>query len=152
MPPPRFPSPRNNSIRNVSPRQTTQRQTSPRQSSLRQSSPKQTLPRQTPLPIRPNPFPTRVPLPRPSIPRTQNEIIANSKIIPIPLSKRTRQLVITERSIKICMDEINSKSDKDNPSLNITDAAIETVQAEVTYRLFYLLRVRKNIIFIILYA
>jgi len=41
------------------------------------------------------------------------------------------------------MDEVNSKCCKDNPSLDLTDAAIKTVQAEVTYRLFYLLRVRK---------
>ncbi|XP_022168909.1 uncharacterized protein LOC111032763 isoform X2 [Myzus persicae] len=145
LPPPRLPGPRNNTARNTSPRQTTQRQTSPRQSSPRQSSPRQSLPRQnlprqTPLPVRPNSFPTRVPLTRPPVSRTHSEIIANSKINPIPLSERLSHLVITERSIKICMDEINSKSHKDNPSLDLTDEALETVQAEVTYRLFYLLR------------
>ncbi|XP_025196684.1 probable serine/threonine-protein kinase nek3 isoform X2 [Melanaphis sacchari] len=144
VPPPRLPSPRNNSVRNASPRQTIQRQTSPRQnsprqSSSRQSSPRQSLPRQTPLPIRSNSFPTRVPLPRPST-SIHNEVIANSKITPIPLRKRIKHLVITERSIKICMDEINNKHYKDSPNSNLTDAAIKVVQAEVTYRLFYLLR------------
>ncbi|XP_026820234.1 uncharacterized protein LOC113558859 isoform X2 [Rhopalosiphum maidis] len=144
LPPPRIPSPRNSSIRNTSPRQTLQRQTSPRQnsprqSSPRQSSPRQSLPRQTPLPVRSNSFPTRVPLPRPSI-SIHNEVIANSKITPIPLRKRIKHLVITERSVKICMDEVNSKNNKDSPSSNLTDEAIKIVQAEVTYRLFYLLR------------
>jgi len=41
------------------------------------------------------------------------------------------------------MDEINRKCHKDIPNLELTDEAIKTVQAEVTYRLFYLLRVRK---------
>ncbi|XP_060845060.1 mucin-2-like isoform X2 [Rhopalosiphum padi] len=144
LPPPRIPSPRNSSIRNTSPRQNIQRQTSPRQNSPRQStprqsSPRQSLPRQTPLPVRSNSFPTRVPLPRPSI-SIHNEVIANSKITPIPLRKRIRHLVITERSVKICMDEVNSKNNKDSPSSNLTDEAIKIVQAEVTYRLFYLLR------------
>lgn len=147
MPSPRLPSPRNPPVRNASPRQTIQRQasprqSSPRQSSPRQSSPKQSLPRQTPLPVRSNSFPTRVPLPRPSN-SIHNEIIANSKITPIPLRKRIKHLVITERSVKICMDEVNSKHSKDSPNSNLTDAAINIVQAEVTYRLFYLLRVRK---------
>jgi len=141
--PPRLPGPRN-----ASPRQTTQRQTSPRQSSQRQSSPQQTLPRQTlprqpPLPVRPNSFPTRVPLTRPSVSRNHNEIIANSKINPISLSERIKHLVITDRSIQICMDEINSKYNKDNPDSNLTDEALKLVQAEVTYKLFYLLRVRR---------
>jgi len=148
MPSPRLPSPRNPTIRNASPRQTIQRQTSPRQNSPRQScsprqsSPKQSLPRQTPLPVRSNSFPTRVPLPRPSI-SIHNEVIANSKITPIPLRKRIKHLVITERSVKICMDEVNSKHSKDSPNSNLTDEAVNIVQAEVTYRLFYLLRVRK---------
>lgn len=148
MPPPRLPGPRSNSPRNASPRQTTQRQTSPRQSSPRQSSPRQrlhrqSLPRQTPSHVRSTSFPNRVPFTRTSISRFQHDIIANSKIIPIPLSKRTSHLVITERSIQICMDEINSKCLKDNPNPDLTDEAMITIQAEVTYRLFYLLRVRK---------
>lgn len=148
MPSPRLPSPRNPPVRNASPRQTIQRQTSPRQSSPRQSCsprqslPKQSLPRQTPLPVRPNSFPTHVPLPRPPI-SIHNEVIANSKITPIPLRKRIKHLVITERSVKICMDEVNSKHSKDSPNSNLTDEAVNIVQAEVTYRLFYLLRVRK---------
>ncbi|CAI6354004.1 unnamed protein product [Macrosiphum euphorbiae] len=145
LPPPRLPGPRNNSPRNASPRQTTQRQTSPRQSSPRHSSPRQsiprqTLPRQTPPSVRPTSFPTRIPFTRPSVSRIQSEIIANSKIFPIPLSKRNSHLVITERSIQICMDEINSKYNKDNPNPDLTHEAMITVQAEVTYRLFYLLR------------
>lgn len=138
LPPPRLPGPRSNSPRNASPRQTTQRQTSPRQ-----SSPRQSLPRQTPSHVRPTSFPNRVPSTRTSVSRFQHDIIANSKIIPIPLSKRTSHLVITERSIQICMDEINSKCLKDNPNPDLTDEAMITIQAEVTYRLFYLLRVRK---------
>jgi len=143
LPPPRLPGPRNNSPRNASPQQTTQRQTSPRQSCPRQNLPRQTLPRQTPPPVRPTSFPTRIPFTRPSVSRIQSEIIANSKIIPIPLSKRNSHLVITKRSIQICMDEINNKCNKDNPNPDLTDEAMIIVQAEVTYRLFYLLRVRK---------
>lgn len=41
------------------------------------------------------------------------------------------------------MDEINSKYNKDNPNPGLTDEAMIIMQAEVTYRLFYLLRVRK---------
>lgn len=41
------------------------------------------------------------------------------------------------------MDEINSKCHKDNSNRNLTDDAMKIMQAEVTYRLFYLLRVRK---------
>lgn len=77
---------------------------------------------------------------RPSNSRTQNEIIANSKIKPIPLRERTSQLVISEKSIQICVDEINSKDDKNK--MDLTEPALKLVQAEVTYRLFYLLRVR----------
>lgn len=143
MPPPRLPGPRN-----ASPRQTTQQQTSPRQSSQRQSSPQQTLHRQTllrqpPHPLRPNSFPTRVPLTRPSLSRNYNEIIANSKITPIPPSERDEHLLITERSIRICIDEANNKCHKDTPKLNFTDEAVKLLRAEVTHKLFYLLRVRK---------
>lgn len=94
--------------------------------------------------VRPNPLPSRVtPMTRPPTSRIQNEIIANSKITPIPLSNRTNHLVISKRSIEICIDEINNKNlSKDEPNLNLTEPAIELVQIEVTYRLFYLLRVR----------
>jgi len=137
MPPPRLPGPRN-----ASPRQTTQRQTS-RQSSQRQTLHRQTLPRQPPLHVRPNSFPTRVPLTRPSVPRNHNEIIANSKITPIPPSERLGHLLISVRSIQICIDEANNKCHKDNKKFELTDEGIKLLQAEVTYKLFYLLRVSK---------
>lgn len=110
--------------------------TSPRNTSVRNSSPRQSTPS-----VRPNPLPSHVLLTRPSPSRVQNEVIANSKITPIPLRKRKSQLVISERSIQICIDEINSQQN-DLPNLIITESAMKLVQAEVTYRLFYLLRVR----------
>lgn len=123
MPPPRNTSPRNTSVRN-------------------------STSRQTPPPIRPNVVSPRVPLTRPSTSRIQNEIIANSKITPIPLRERESQLIISEKSILVCIDEINKKSSADNqPKLNLTEPALKLVQTEVTYRLFYLLRVRLNIIY-----
>lgn len=75
--------------------------------------------------------------------KPQNEIIADSKIEPIPLAERKNQLVISKKSIQICIDEINKKNPTTDhqPYLKINDPAIETIQAEVTYRLFYLLRV-----------
>lgn len=120
MPLPRYSSPRNPSVRN---------------SSIRPTSSSS---------VRPNPLPSRVtPMIRPSTSRIQNEIIANSKITPIPLDNRTNHLIISKRSIEICIDEMNNKNlSNDQPSVNLTDPAIELVQIEVTYRLFYLLRVR----------
>lgn len=84
------------------------------------------------------------PLNRPSTSRIQNDIIADCNIKPIPLRKRTKQLVVSKKSIDVCIDEYNEKCiDQENSDLNLTPEAIELVQAEVTYRLFYLLRVMK---------
>lgn len=69
-------------------------------------------------------------------------MIASSKITPIPLRNRKNQLIISKESIQICINEIDSKKNKDESNLNITDSAMELIQTEVTYRLFYLLRVR----------
>lgn len=92
---------------------------------------------------RPISMPTRVPVVRMPSTKTQTEIIADSKINPIPLKERKNQLVITKKSIQICVDEINKKNPTTDNQLylKIDEPAIETIQAEVTYRLFYLLRV-----------
>lgn len=117
MPQPRFTSPRHTSVRNASPCQISH-------------------------PVRPILHPNRVPVTLSSTSRIQNEVIANSKIKPIPLTGRKSQLVISEKSIQICVDELNSKRNiKEEPVFNLTDSAMKLVQAEVTYRLFYLLRV-----------
>lgn len=69
-------------------------------------------------------------------------MIANSKIVPIPLKQRKSKLLISEESVQICIDEINAKNnDDEEPKLNLTESAMELIQSEVTYRLFYLLRV-----------
>lgn len=116
MPVPRFSSPRNPSVRNTLIRPTS---------------------------VRPNTLPPRgAPITRPSTTRMQNEIIANSKITPIPLSDRTNHLLISKKSIQICIDEMNKNLPSEEPRLNVTEAAIELIQAEVTYRLFYLIRVK----------
>lgn len=122
MPSPRYPSPRNSPGRMVSPRQISQT-------------------------VRPNPRPTRFPLPRPSVSTIQSEVFANSDIKPIPLRDRTSQLLISQKSVEICVDEINKKKrTADNPPLILTEGALELIQAEVTFKLFYLLRVRINIL------
>lgn len=87
---------------------------------------------------------TSIPFPRPSTSRVRNqtEVIASSNIIPIPLRERTSQLVISEKSIQICIEELRSQYMADSyPILNLTEPAFKLVQTEVTYRLFYLLRV-----------
>lgn len=84
------------------------------------------------LPIRPKTITSKV----------QNELIANSKITPISLRNRKSHLIISEESIQICINEIDSKNSKDESNLNVTSSAIKLIQTEVTYRLFYLLRVR----------
>lgn len=119
------------------------RYNTPRNTSVRNPSIRQSL---TP-PVHSTSSYTRVPMPRPPISRIQNEVIANSKIKPISLRERKSQLVITERSVQICIDEINKTNHEDNQQkLILTDDAMKLVQAEVTYRLFYLLRVRILII------
>lgn len=121
MPPSRFTPPRNTSVRNASPRQTSS-------------------------PIRPTAFSNGIPLNRPSTSKIQNEVVDLSKITPISQRGRKSKLVITDRSIKICVEEINSKKNKDDePDLVMSESAIELMQIEVTYRLFYLLRVRINV-------
>lgn len=121
MPPSRFTSPRNTSVRNA-------------------------VPRQTSSPIRPATFSNGVPLNRPSTSKIQNEVVDLSKITPISQRGRKSKLVITDRSIKICVEEINSKKCKDDePDLIMSESAIKLMQCEVTYRLFYLLRVRINV-------
>lgn len=126
MPQPRFVSPRHTSIRN-------------------------TTPHQIAHPVRPISHPNRVPVTSPSISRIQNEVIANSKITPIPLIERKSHLVISEKSVQICVDELNSKRNvKEQQMFNLNEPAMKLVQAEVTYRLFYLLRVRQYFMFNIL--
>lgn len=106
---------------------------------VRQNPPLRNItPRQVPANVRPT-----TPLNRPSTSKTQNEIIADSKIKPIPLRERKHQLVISEKSIQICVDEYNANLKADQSNLNLTPPALELIQAEVTYRLFYLLRVIK---------
>lgn len=113
---------------------------------LRNLGPSRFITQRNPTPLK-NASPAlsnTVPSSRPSACRTQSEIIANSKIVPIPRRGRKSQLVISKKSVQICIDEIN-KSIKDNePSLIMTEPAITLVTTEVTYRLFYLLRVRIN--------
>lgn len=121
MPQSRFTPPRNTSVRN-------------------------TLPRQTSSPIRPTAFSNGIPMNRPSTSKIQNEVVDLSKITPISQRGRKSKLVITDRSIKICVEEMNSKKSKDDePDLVMSESAIELMQLEVTYRLFYLLRVRINV-------
>lgn len=121
MPPTRFTPPRNPSVRNA-------------------------IPRQTSSPIRPTAFSNSIPLNRPSTSKIQNEVVDLSKITPISQRGRKSKLVITDRSIKICVEEINNKKSKDDePDLVMSQPAIELMQIEVTYRLFYLLRVRINV-------
>lgn len=117
LPSPRYPSPQNFSGLNASPQQ---------------NSPT----------ICPNPRPTRFSLTRPSASKIESEVIANSNINAIPLRERTSQLLVSKKSIQICIDEINKKKLVDNLPLNLTESALELMQAEVTYKLFHLLRVR----------
>lgn len=88
--------------------------------------------------------PTTVPLLRPpAANRVQSEVIANSKIVPIPQKNRKHHLVISKESVQICIDEINNRIPTNSAStLIVTEPAIDLITAEVTYRLFYLLRVR----------
>ncbi|VVC27342.1 Hypothetical protein CINCED_3A021521 [Cinara cedri] len=77
---------------------------------------------------------------RPPTSKTQNDTIADSKIKQIPLKERKHKLVISEKSIHICIDEHNGNLKANQPNLKLTPSAIKLIQAEVTYRLFYLLR------------
>jgi len=73
-----------------------------------------------------------------------SEIIATSKIVPIPLRGRNSQLIISKKSVQICIDEINKSVAHNAPTLIVTEQALTLVTTEVTFRLFYLLRVRIN--------
>lgn len=80
---------------------------------------------------------------RSSSSKIHNEVVDLTKITPISQRGRKNKLVITDRSIKICVEEMNKKKFKDDElKLIISEPAVQLMQAEVTYRLFYLLRVR----------
>jgi len=86
--------------------------------------------------------PSAAPLIRPPVSRVQSEIIADSKIKPISQRDRKSHLVISKKSVEICIDEMNSKRNtNDTPIITVTEPAKNLITSEVTYRLFYLLRV-----------
>lgn len=109
--------------------------------SPRYSFPQNSSPRLTSQSIRPNPRPTQFPSTNPPASKVRNEVIASSDIKPIPLRERTSKLLISQQSIQICIDEINKRKRVADPPLNLIESALELVQTEVTYKLFYLLRV-----------
>ncbi|XP_050530241.1 uncharacterized protein LOC126899395 [Daktulosphaira vitifoliae] len=111
-------------------------------------SPRQNSSRQTPPPVSQSNS-NRVALLRSTNNKNHNEteVLATSKIVPIPLKGRKSHLVISDRTIKMVVDELNQKNITDNESiLKLTPASMEIVQAEVSYRLFYLLRECKKVL------
>lgn len=158
MPQPRFPSPQHTSVRKVKPRNISH-PVRPILHPVRPiSHPVRPIPHHPvrtilhhpvrPIrhhPVRPIQHLNRVPMTLPSKSRIHNVVIADSKITPISLRERKSQLIISEKSIRICIDELNRKKNVKERFLNLTESATKLVQTEVTYRLFYLLRVSTQI-------
>ncbi|XP_050438305.1 uncharacterized protein LOC126844276 isoform X2 [Adelges cooleyi] len=90
----------------------------------------------------PSSTPNRVPLTRLQNTRVhhESEIIASSKITPIPLKGRKGLLVISEGTIKMVINELNDRHVCSGDSTELTQEGIEIMQTEVSHKLFHLIR------------